>query len=72
MPQTFEPLLLRHRDAQAAIAVGPSFYWRLVKIGKITVVGRRKAGRAVWSSVKAYAAELEAEKAAEAKTGEAA
>jgi hypothetical protein len=67
MPPNFEPLLLRHRDARAAIAVGQSFYWRLVRTKRIAVVGKGKAGRAIAASIRAYVAELEAEKAKEAE-----
>jgi len=56
MPPNFEVLLLRHRDAQAALACGASPYWRLVQI-----LGKGKAGRATAASIRAYVASLEAE-----------
>lgn len=60
MPSNFEPLLLRHRDAQAALAVGASFYWRLVRNKKIQILGKGKAGRVTAASLKSYVASLEA------------
>jgi hypothetical protein len=71
-----ERLLIRHPNAQRAIDASPSHYWGLVRAGKIQFVGKGKAGRAIWASIKNYVDELvtEAEKAKEAKaeTGKAA
>jgi hypothetical protein len=61
MPPNFEVLLLRHRDAQAALACGASHYWRLVRKKKIQILGKGKAGRATAASIRAYVASLEAE-----------
>jgi hypothetical protein len=60
-----QQLLVKHRRAQQILDCGPSFYWRLVKLGRITIVGRGRAGRAHYGSLLAYvAAETEARKAA--------
>jgi hypothetical protein len=72
MRTSFHPLLLRHRDAQTTLAIGASYYWRLVRNKKITVLGSGKRGRATAASVLAYVRSLEAEKPKEAETGEAA
>jgi hypothetical protein len=56
-----EPLFVRHKIGQRALAIGESFYWSLVRDGKITVVGRGKTSRASWQSIKDYAAKLLAE-----------
>jgi len=65
-----EPLLVTHRGGQRALGVGPSHYWGLVRAGKIQVVGKGKAGRAFWPSIKGYVNELvtEAQKAKAAAT----
>jgi hypothetical protein len=60
-----ERLLAKHRNVQRAIDVSASHYWGLVRAGKIRVGGSGKGGRAVWSSVRSYVAELEAQKARE-------
>jgi hypothetical protein len=61
-------LLVKHRVAQEILDCGPSFYWRLVRNGQITVVGRGKAGRADYASIRSYVGSLlaaaRAEKAA--------
>jgi hypothetical protein len=58
-------LLVRHKHAQQLLDCSPSFYWSLVRKGKITVVGNGRAGRADYASVTAYvAAETAARKAA--------
>ena len=66
MPPNFEPLLVKHAVARRAIGVGQSYYWRLVRKGRIQTVGKLKAGRAVWSSVRSYVDELINEKEKEA------
>jgi hypothetical protein len=53
-----EQLLIKHKKAQVILDVGPTYYWgTLVKDGKIEVVGSKKAGRAVYSSVRRYVEE---------------
>jgi hypothetical protein len=56
-----EPFFVRHKIGQQALGVRESYYWQLVRAGKITVVGRGKTSRASWQSIKNYAAELLAE-----------
>lgn len=51
-----ERLLVTHRRAQRLLDCGSSFYWGLVKKGRITVVGRGKASRAEFRSLRAYVA----------------
>jgi hypothetical protein len=59
------PLLIKHRRAQQILDCGPSFYWGLVRAGQITVVGRGKAGRADYASIRSYVRSLLAEARAE-------
>jgi hypothetical protein len=63
-----EPLFVVHKIGMRALAVTSSTYWKLVRLGKIQVVGRKRGSRASWASIKAYAAErlaaAQAEKAA--------
>jgi hypothetical protein len=61
MDTLLEPLLLRHSDAQRALACGNSKYWELVNEGKIEVVGKGKMSRATYRSVKAHVEKLLAE-----------
>jgi hypothetical protein len=49
-------LLVTHRRAQRLLDCGSSFYWGLVKKGRITVVGRGRASRADFRSLRAYVA----------------
>jgi hypothetical protein len=63
-----EPLLIRHAEAQRLLGLGPSYYFGLVRSGRIRVVGRGRLSRALYSSVKDYVRGLVAE--AEAKAGE--
>jgi hypothetical protein len=62
------PLLVKHKRAQEILACGTSYYWRLVREGRIKVVGVGRASRADYKSVKDYylalLAEAQAEKAA--------
>ena len=37
MDSPFEPLLVRHKEAQRALGCGNSKYWELVKAGEIEV-----------------------------------
>ena len=49
-------LLVRHKRAQQLLDCSNSFYWALVRKGKIAIVGRGRAGRADFESLKAYVA----------------
>jgi excisionase family DNA binding protein len=63
-----EPLLIRHSEAQRLLGIGESYYFQLVREGRIKTVGQGRLSRARYDSVKAYVAGLVAE--AEAKSGE--
>jgi hypothetical protein len=56
-----EPIFIRHKTAQRMLAIRQSKYWKVVRSGKITTVGRSRTSRAHLPSIKAYAAELLAE-----------
>jgi hypothetical protein len=62
MPETeLQPLLVRHAEAMRMGDWGDSYYWGLVRAGKITKVGSGKAGRAYLPSVTRYIEQLLAE-----------
>jgi hypothetical protein len=63
-----EPFLVRHGEAQRLLGVGTSYYFQLVREGRIKTVGEGRMSRAIYSSVKEYVRGLVAE--AEAKAGE--
>ena len=63
-----EPFFVRHGEVQRLLGVGESYYYDLIKRGKIKVVGQGRLSRALYSSVKAYVAKVVAE--AEAKSRE--
>jgi hypothetical protein len=63
-----EPFLVRHGEAQRILGIGQSYYFKLVREGRIKTVGTGRLSRAVYSSVVGYVRELVAE--AEAKAGE--
>jgi|HubBroStandDraft_6_1064221.scaffolds.fasta_scaffold1514855_1 hypothetical protein len=63
-----EPLLVKHARGQQILDCSPSFYWALVRAGKITVVGRGKASRGYLPSIRDYVKGL----LAEAQAGKAA
>jgi hypothetical protein len=65
-----EPWFVPHGVAMKLLGYRSSYYWGLVRKGKIRKVGTGKASRAVFASVKEIKAELLAEAAA--KSGEAA
>ena len=60
-------LLARHKQGQQIIGYGKSHYWRLVRTGKILVVGKGRASRAYLPSITKYVDELLAERAKEAE-----
>jgi hypothetical protein len=56
-----DPLLVKHKRAQRMLDCGASFYWGLVKQGRIKVLGSGRASRADYASVKEYYRSLQAE-----------
>jgi hypothetical protein len=56
-----ELLMIRHKRAQQILAIGSSFYWRLVQEGRIKVLGSGRASRADYASIRKYYHELLAE-----------
>jgi hypothetical protein len=58
---TPEPFFVTHTTGKRVLAIRDAKYWALVRSGKITAVGRKRGSRAVWASIKAYAAEVLAE-----------
>jgi hypothetical protein len=67
--EQLEPLFIKNAKAMKLLDVRPSLYWRMVRQKRFIVVGKGKASRAYFPSIKAYAEQLLAEAA---KTGEAA
>jgi hypothetical protein len=55
------PLLVKHKRAQQILDCGASFYWRLVREGRIKVLGAGRASRADYASIRAYYRALLAE-----------
>jgi hypothetical protein len=49
-----KPLEVKHARAMQILDIRPSFYWSLVREGRIKTVGSGKDGRAVFSSLEAY------------------
>ena len=53
-----EPWFVTNAKAMKLLAIRPSFYWRLAREKRILVVGKGRASRASFDSVKRYANEL--------------
>jgi hypothetical protein len=47
-------LELKHDRAMQILGIRPSFYWRLVREGRIRTLGSGKNSRAVYASIEAY------------------
>jgi hypothetical protein len=66
-PIPIVPLLARHTDAAAALGLGLSAYYKLIRQGRIQSVGQGRMSRAVYASLQKYVAELQAEAETKAK-----
>jgi hypothetical protein len=64
MSEPLDPFFVKHSEAKRLIGCGNTHYWgTLVKGGEIEVVGKDKTSRAVYGSIKRYAAKRRAKSA---------
>jgi hypothetical protein len=68
----FEPWFITNNQAMRLLGIRVSTYWRLVRERRIITVGKGRASRASFKSIKAYAERRLAEAEAKIGTGEAA